>query len=83
MGTVRLDSNLAQTFAVLPLLALNFIAPTCPFILFCFQFLHRFALVAHFLGNAIELRIQVRPLLLELCELAGQHQTQLGPHFVA
>ncbi len=83
VGTVNLQRNLADAVAILAQFSLDRIAALRALVVLRFIMLDLFRPMLHFLGQDVELGVNFRALVLDLGELAGQHQSQLGAHLVA
>ena len=72
---VRLQLDLVQPLAVFAYLGLDGVAALGPIRLLCLELLDRSGLLAHLLGNSVDLRVERGAFFIQLGELAGQHQT--------
>ncbi len=75
--------DLTQPVAIFAQLGFNGIATLGAFAMLGLPLLHGFRLLPHLLGYAIDLRVKLSALLVDLGKFAGQHHAQLGAHFVA
>ena len=81
MGTVDFEGDLADPVAVLTQFGLDRVAALRPLVVLAFKLLHLLGAMLHLLGEGVELGVKFGTLLFDRGELAGQNQTQLGPHF--
>src|ERR1700691_1816852 len=78
-----LQLYLVETLAVLANLGFDGVSTLGAVGMLCFELLDSLGTVTHFLREGIDSLIKFDALAIELCELAGQHQTQLGAHLVS
>ena len=82
-GALGFQLDLVQSLAILAQFGLDGIAALGAFGVFRFAMLDDLGLLAHLLGEDVDLSVELRAFLIQLGQLAGQYQSQFRPHFLA
>ena len=83
LAAIAFDRDLVKPVAILSRFGFDRVTALRALGMLRFRLLHAFGLLANFLAQLLKLRIERHAFLVHVRELAGEHDAQLGAHFVA